>query len=82
MKRSKIFLGVSACLLGIVAFAASKTKWNQTTVAYTTGSSPHTCFQLSGQRAATTASGTTRLEDASNHLLYTSTCVEPVYQGN
>jgi hypothetical protein len=30
MKRSKLFLGVTTCLLGIAAFAATKSKWTPT----------------------------------------------------
>jgi len=29
MKRSKIFLGVTACILGVAAFAASKAKFTK-----------------------------------------------------
>ena len=36
MKHSKIFLGVTTCLLGIAALAASKAKFNSITASYYT----------------------------------------------
>jgi hypothetical protein len=41
MKRSRVFLSLTTCILAVAAFAASK-KYNSNTICYTTGGSAHT----------------------------------------
>jgi hypothetical protein len=86
MTRSKIFLGLTASVLGIAAFAASKTNFSAISVFYSlAGAGPHNCaadptqrkvtsIQAHGSgRAVTTAPGTTK------DVFITSKCVEAAW---
>jgi hypothetical protein len=78
MKRSKIFLGATACILGVAGFAASKAKWHALPSCYYVGTVKHADAQLG------TIAGTVRLTTIVNSTstpLYTAKCAQPIYAG-
>jgi hypothetical protein len=94
MKRSKVFLGVTTCILAIAGVAAAKAKFTGLVPYYFTaqGNSPQgNCIKdpILTPPAYQTSSTTSRLTtiygsgpSARNRSLYeTSTCLLPVYSG-
>ena len=62
MKRSKIFLGTTTCLLAIIGVAATKAaKFGNTSVSYFTqvrpASQPHACVTVSAQPCTVIVTG-------------------------
>ena len=79
MKRSKIFLSVTTCLLAIAAFAASKASRNSVAGFYTSGGS---CHSLSAGACFTKGSGTGAVTcTVSGHKVHTK-CSGDVLSGN
>jgi len=79
MKSSKLFLGVTATLLGVAAFAASKAKWAATSVFYSKASS---CFPDPTLRQVTSTKIGAQLltvQSGTHKVFITSTCNEPAY---
>ena len=92
MKHSKVFLGVTACLLGVAALAASKAKFNSITASYYTAGpsgSAGVCLTVTNITNVTiTSTGHGRLTVPgtgvyAGNLLYTGVaatkCVKPLF---
>jgi hypothetical protein len=88
MKRSKVFLGVTASLLAVVGFAATKSHFNPVTAAYYTaleGNSPCTLNVLTNGTVSPTSAQIQTFYGAHNPLnvrnLFTANnCIQPLFQ--
>jgi hypothetical protein len=70
MKRSRVFLSLTTCILAFAALAASK-KYNSNTVCYTTGGSAHT--KVFVQKACSVLRiGNARVCTVHGHIAYTT----------
>ena len=81
MKRSKVFLGATAGLLALVAFASAKAKRNSVPAAYISAHKGD-CIPVANVFAQTVSGGTPATFDG--FQLYTdispTPCVTPLYQ--
>ena len=88
MKRSKVFLSLTTCVLAIAAFAAAK-RGTDHNVCYTTGGSAHTkLIDASRTCTVTHLAGRTQCTvnfNGNHRLAFTTTatgCLKPMYSGS
>jgi hypothetical protein len=79
MQRSKLFLGLTTCILAVAAFAATKAKWHAFPACYVT------CLgsKISDPNFVGSISDNTRLKTVISGItypLFIAQCVNPLYR--